>query len=186
MKRAIKSATKAEQAYQAEAREFGCVELRALLAYDEHTGVFTWRKSTGRCPAGKVAGSSRACGYRLIAIRRRHYYAHRLAWLHFYGEWPDGNIDHIDGNPANNRIANLRACSQSENMQNQHRVRKDNKVGLTGVSWDKSRGLWQAAIQAHGARYPLGRFSSADEAHAAYLKAKDELHPFRPRAEGAQ
>jgi hypothetical protein len=180
MRRAIGSATKAQQAYHDAARALGCEQIRSVLAYEPDSGKFMWKRSMGRSRAGSLAGGVASNGYWKISLYGQEHYAHRLAWMYVHGEWPAVNIDHIDGNPLNNRIENLRACDQSGNMQNQHRVRKDNQAGLTGVSWDKTRGLWQASIQVRGSRRFLGRYNSAEEAHAAYITAKAKIHPFAP------
>lgn len=81
--------------------------LRELLDYDPETGVFRWKEPRRKCRVGEVAGSLRKDGYVKIQVDGRFYQAHRLAWLCVYGVWPSA-IDHIDGNRANNAIANLR------------------------------------------------------------------------------
>lgn len=153
--------------------------LRELLDYDPATGVFTWRVTLSNVrPAGSVAGTIEGNGYCQIQIARVVHKAHRLAWLYVHGEWPQRDIDHKNGNRADNRIANLRPATRSQNLQNQHHARSDSRCGLQGVSLHQS-GRWRARIQsADGKRRHLGFFDSPQEAHAAYLTAKRELHPF--------
>ena len=95
------------------------------------------------------------------------------------GVWPVKEIDHINGNPSDNRWVNLREGTRGEQLQNQ-KLGKRNTSGLMGVSPDKLRGKWCACIQVGGRRYHLGRFSASEAAHAAYLEAKARLHPFQP------
>lgn len=149
--------------------------IRKLLQYDAETGVFTWLVQTSiRVKAGHVAGSLKSDGYLQIKVDRKNHLAHRLAWFYMHGNWPEGQIDHRDGNRANNRISNLRDVSNSVNQQNQLRARLDNKCGLLGVCASLSK--WQAMISIDGKKRYLGTFDTPEQAHAAYIAAKRELH----------
>jgi HNH endonuclease len=88
---------------------------------------------TIRVMVGAVAGSDSGNGYYKIQVFGQKCYAHRLAWLFTYGRWPADYLDHIDCDPGNNRIANLREASQSENQQNRHTAYRRNNSGLLGV-----------------------------------------------------
>src|ERR1700738_4035243 len=93
--------------------------LRELLNYDPDTGEFRRRASRGGEAAGTLAGCPRRPGgYRIICVDRVIFLAHRLAWLHSYGVWPTKDIDHIDGDKTNNRIANLREATPAQNVMN--------------------------------------------------------------------
>lgn len=153
--------------------------IRELLDYDPETGKFFWRTSKGHVAAGSVAGTKSSNGYLKIGIDGRQYYSHRLAWVYVHGVWPEHEIDHINGIRADNRIENLREASRQENMQNGHSALKSgHSSGLRGVTWDKARGMWKAAVS-HGNRHVFaGRFASCEDAHEAYLAKKRELHPF--------
>lgn len=155
--------------------------LREVLSYDADLGFFTWRvKSSRRVKIGDIAGCHGSSGYYQIRIDRRTYLAHRLAWLYVHGCWPSSQIDHINGNKADNRLVNLREATIGENMQNFRSARSDNKsCGLLGASFHKPTGRWRAQIQVNGRVLHLGRFDTAEEAHVAYLAAKRELHPFQ-------
>lgn len=153
--------------------------LRELLHYDPETGVFTRRVRCGRSPAGSVAGHNRKSGYAAVSVCNKLYLAHRLAWLYVYGHWPHKDIDHIDGNGLNNRLSNLRECVPGENHQNVA-PHKDNISGLLGVTWDKQTGRWRSRIMIERRQVNLGRFDTPEEAHAAYLAAKKNLHTFNP------
>jgi len=149
--------------------------IRELLAYDAGTGSFCWRVTTSnRATAGSIAGSPDGHGYVKIKVDGRLYMAHRLAWLHVYAVWPVGSVDHINGVGTDNRIANLRDVDHSTNMQNQRRANYDSKSGLLGVAPHGNN--FRARIQLAGKQRHLGTFSTAEEAHAAYIAAKREIH----------
>ncbi len=148
--------------------------LRAKLDYDEATGVFRWR-SSGKA-AGYLAGKY---GRRQIEIDGVARYAHRLAWLYVHGEWPAGQIDHLNGDKHDNRISNLRVLpGTAENKQNQNRSYRNNSSGMLGVSRDRDRPRWRARIMVDGKSRSLGHFGTPEEAAEAYRRAKSELHPF--------
>jgi hypothetical protein len=150
--------------------------LRELLHYDHGTGVFTRRVSRGPSRVGCIAGSKNR-GYLQIKVDGKIVLSHRLAWLAVYGEFPAGEIDHIDGDRSNNAIANLRVVTRSINMQNLHGPRRDNNSGFLGVSWDGLKKKWLATIQLDGKQHFLGRFDIAKDAHCVYLEAKRRMHP---------
>jgi hypothetical protein len=156
--------------------------LRELLNYDSATGVFTWRVD-GAGPfvkAGAVAGGFSDEGYRRIGIDMRLHKEHRLAWLYVHGVWPSKMIDHINGDRADNRMANLRDTSPSVNLQNIYLPTSLNKTGFRGVrrlAGQRPR-PWQAVIHIPGERQrSLGTFTTPEEASAAYMAAKARLHP---------
>jgi hypothetical protein len=99
----------------------------------------------------------------------------RLAWFYTTGAWPKDQIDHIDGNKSNNRFANLREATPSQNTQNQRRAMRTNKLGILGVIL--ARGKFRAQIWFDGKNKFLGYFATAEAAHAAYLAAKRKFHP---------
>lgn len=150
-------------------------QLREVLHYCPETGVFTWRVSTSNIKGGDVAGYKRPDGRIDIRVLDRLYKAHRLAWLHVHGEWPVGQIDHINGDPGNNALANLRDVSQSVNLQNQRRARSHNTSGFMGVS--RNGEGWMARIVVDGKMHHIGTFETPEFAHIAYLETKRRLHP---------
>ena len=150
-------------------------ELKALLSYNPDTGQLTWlvRTSTRNWP-GKPAGCLAPTGYVIVGINRKLYHAHRLAFLYMTGEWPEEHVDHINGETADNRWVNLRPVSRSVNMQNR-RAKANNAAGLLGVS--RNGGRWSARIRdSSGRQHRLGTYSTPEEAHQVYLKAKREMH----------
>jgi hypothetical protein len=145
-----------------------------LLLYRE--GDLFWRFKTGSQAAGNRAGNDREDGYVRIKIDRKLFMAHRLIWIYHYGPVPlDQEIDHIDGNPSNNRIENLRLASHSQNGFNM-KLPRHSTTGLKGVTYDKRKLLWRAYITVHKKRIWLGDFSSAEKAHAVRVAAAQELH----------
>lgn len=102
-----------------------------------------------------------------------HVYMHRVLLGLKYGERK--SVDHRNGNKLDNRLENIRACSQAENCKNT-RMRSTNTSGFKGVSWIESRGKWQATIAANGKSIYLGRYKTPEEAHEKYVAAAKELH----------
>jgi hypothetical protein len=157
--------------------------VRELLNYDPETGVFTWAaQSSTRVKIGAVAGSVDIYGYHIIRVDGRLYRAHRLVWLYVHGEWPVGDIDHINGDPGDNRIANLRPATRSQNLANSKR-RKNNTSGYKGVSWNKQARKWHARIGVDGQYKHLGLFTDPAEAHEAWLAAAKKTSREFARAE---
>jgi len=151
-------------------------ELMRHLRYEPTSGKFTWLTNRhNHVRVGRVAGGLRKIGYLVINFDRRHYYAHRLAWLFCKGVWPAGSIDHIDGNKANNAIDNLRDVRHQVNMHNTHRANRNNTSGYQGVSAKRDR--WRAIIGLNGKQIALGSFDTPQQAHEAYLRAKKQFHP---------
>lgn len=154
--------------------------LREVLDYSPETGVFFWKVTRSfKAVSGAVAGSEyKKTGYLRIQINGTSHLAHRLAWLHHYGEWPGMSIDHINGLKADNRIKNLREATVGQNGQNRYLAQKNNRSGALGVYQEKSSGRWRAIIAKDGRIYRLGYFDTKKAAHDAYLAAKHELHEF--------
>lgn len=149
--------------------------LQELLSYDPETGVFAWKKRTGRCSAGAIAGCQDDRGYVVLSIDGKRYYAHRLAWLYSTGQFPSKNIDHINGEKFDNRIKNLRDVNTQTNLQNLKKAMVTNKsTGILGVR--KLRGKFLAQITIEGKETHLGTFNSVEDAHAVYLQAKRRFH----------
>ena len=117
-------------------------DVRTRFTYCDKSGTLTRAIDCGRWKKGELAGCVNTDGYVMVNIDRTRYYAHRLIWLMRFGEWPEGEIDHIDGDRSNNRLENLRCVSKSGNMRNQKRNSR-NTSGFPGVVWDKSRSKWR-------------------------------------------
>lgn len=152
-------------------------DAKSLLSYDKQTGVVRWRSFVNNaCRDTLVAGSSAGHKYVRVRVRGRQYYAHRLAFLLVTGEWPNGFVDHIDGNKLNNSWSNLRDVSQVVNQQNiKARPAKSSDLPL-GVYLPKDKRRYKAQIRVNGKRISIGYFDTAEQAGAAYLDAKRRLH----------
>lgn len=159
-------------------------DARHLLDYNPFTGALVWRNPLSNyAKRGDAFGSLRTDGRRHGLIRGLRYLDYRLAWLCHFGKWPEKSIDHIDGNPGNNRIRNLRDVSHRENLQNQ-KSNSANTSGASGVRWDRARKKWRAEIKSNGKNIHLGRFPDFDEAVAARKQAERDygFHPNHGRA----
>lgn len=135
------------------------------LSYCAVTGAFS-----RPCRDGAI-GTRDKDGYLKIRHNGKMFMAHRLAWMFHYGEMPNQFIDHINGEKSDNRISNLRLASAKLNAQNIRKPMIDNKVGMLGVTYEKSRSKYRADIYVNGKANFLGRFITANEAHEVYLKA---------------
>lgn len=152
-------------------------EARSRYTYDPETGVFTRKKTARHLAAGSVVTGTRSHGYIRIWADGKQIAAHRLAWLWMTGEWPSIDIDHIDGNRANNAWSNLRQVDRSTNLENIRRAKSHNKsTGLLGAYKSPTSGRFVSRIQVRGKDMHLGSFATAEAAHCAYLSAKKELH----------
>lgn len=156
--------------------------LKERLRYDATTGEFFWlplpagtryNNMFNTKLAGTRAGYSNNLNYIKIGFDGAVYGAHRLAWLYVYGEHPKDCIDHINNDPSDNRIENLREATKGENTRNR--------------KWNKGRTLPKGVSQPHGGKYrariyvnrtyhDLGLHSTVEQASAAYWKAAQELH----------
>lgn len=151
--------------------------IREAFSYNADTGKFVWRMPRSR---GIKTGDEAGClcpklGYRNLRIDRRGYLAHRVAWLFVNGEWPPGEIDHINGDRADNRISNLRLASDAENRRNSKRP-VSNTSGVKGVSWCKKKKMWHAGIKYNYRTINLGYFDDVNEAGRAYQSAAMKYH----------
>jgi hypothetical protein len=149
-----------------------------VLHYSPETGVFLWRhprpgiKSSEAGTINAHSGSLKV-HYRKIGIDGVQHYAHRLAWFYINKEWPP-EVDHINGDGLDNRIANLRAATRAQNAANAS-AQKSSKSGYRGV-FKHSSGKYRAQITKGGRTRSLGYFNSPQSAHEAYLHAAKELH----------
>jgi len=161
--------------------------VRALIDYNPETGSFVWRERPGNMfPAmrhalmwnkrfaGKAAFNIKHhAGYLYGGLFGSNFSSHRIAWYHAHGVVPD-EIDHINGNRADNRLCNLREVTRRENCKNAAK-RSSSRSGITGISWDQVNFRWHVRI----GRKHIGRFKDFEEAIAARKAAEAEYnyHP---------
>ena len=182
--------------------------LRQLLSYEPLSGDLFWLprpqsmfKSyqafygwNGRFVGKKALVSTMMCGYKYGGILGVRFLAHRVAWALATGSWPPECMDHINGDRADNRLANLRCVSQGENLRNSSRPHT-NTSGTVGVRWVARDKRWIATIGVKGRMVHLGSFLSIEAAIAARKDADQKYgfhqnhgkhrrdYPLRPVAE---
>lgn len=146
--------------------------LRELLNYNPETGDFVWLKTaSAKATKGSVAGCLyHPRNYRIIRVDQVRYPAHRLVWLYVHGRWPSNEIDHINANPSDNRLANLREATVTQNKQNTG-PHKDAQSGLKGMWYRRERSRWVAQIVVGGELKRLGSFRDKLAAARAYDEA---------------
>jgi len=152
--------------------------LRQRLRYDPDTGKLYWRDYAAlpktwrtRYAGGEAFTYLKPNGYRMGRIDYTAYQAHRIAWALHYGEDPAGEIDHVNRDRSDNRIANLRVVSHQENHRNTG-LRRNNASGVMGVSWHKAGAKWTAYVMVDGRKQHLGYFHEFDDAVAARKAAE--------------
>lgn len=140
--------------------------INEVLDYNPDTGIFVWKQDRGgSAKKGTIAGSDQTRGYRKIMIDGSRLSAHRLAWKIMNGKDPN-IIDHINRNTSDNRIANLRNGTQTDNMANQ-KMKCTNKSGVSGIHWSERERQWVARIRDGGKRRLVGYFNSLQDASTA-------------------
>lgn len=142
--------------------------------YEYRNGVLYRIPQTKRCKSNLIAGHQRKDGYSRVSINNKYYYVHRLIYMMFHGEMPI-QIDHIDGNPSNNKIENLRKADNTKNSFNKN-LYKSNTSGVKNVYWDKNCKKWAVLIQAFGKKKYLGLFKDLELAGLVAEEARNKYH----------
>ena len=164
-------------------------QARQLLHYNQDTGLFRWKaRSASLFPQGErqevhqriwntryaekpaFTGADKS-GYLCGRFLNCNVKAHRVAWLYVNGEWPDGDVDHINGCPSDNRIENLRVVTHAENMRNMKAPK--NSTGELGIHKDPLYESYQVRI---GKSFHIGRWGTLAEARAARHAAMKVLN----------
>ena len=155
-------------------KEISIERIRELFDYDPLTGIVTRRKYlASNAQVGAIVGSINSDGYLACDVDERSIKVHRLCWAHYYGTWPEEQVDHRDGIRTNNSIANLREATNQQNQFNRGPTKR-NKHGLRGVQFRDGR--WVARIRTGDHQIHLGSFKTKEEAAAAYDSRAKELH----------
>lgn len=148
-------------------------QLDTLYAYCPKTGYIFY--SSGQYAGKRADFEASGVKYRKVYLFGAYIHAHRLAWALFYRKWPENELDHIDGDPSNNKIENLRDVTRKVNAQNRRKALKNSKTGFLGVSKTKD-GKYTATIKVDSKYVHLGTFSNPVSAHRVYLQAKRKYH----------
>ena len=140
------------------------------FACNPKTGVLTWNVNKERIKIGNVAGTIGVDGYRLVGLEGITYYAHRICYCIYHGKQPIV-IDHINGDKSDNRLANLRSCSKSQNTMNA-KMKSNNTSGHTGVTWCKRSEKWYAQLMSKGRYMGFGLHADIKDAVEARKQAE--------------
>lgn len=145
--------------------------LKELLHYNPETGIFTRKTINKGHITGSVNNNGSGKKYIVIRVDNKLHYAHRLAWMYMTGEFPEIEIDHIDGNGCNNIFYNIRVAGKQENNKNS-RLQKNNTSGCTGVVIVKNR--WIAQVMVNGKNKYLGSYIERWDAISARMSANNK------------
>jgi hypothetical protein len=153
-----------------------------IITQDQVKDLFEYRdgvlyrkvNTSPNARAGDKAGTLNGNGRIYTRVNSQKYLSHRIIFLMFYGYLPQF-IDHIDGNPLNNRIDNLRPVTSAENNRNA-KIRKNNTSGVKGVCWYKAGQKWQVQLQVDGGRKFFGYYSDIELAELVAIEARNKYH----------
>lgn len=151
--------------------------VHAYLDYSKETGEFRWKKaSSDKSKIGAIAGRPRSKnGYWQLTLKGKTYYSHRLAWFFVNEVMPSFEIDHINGIKGDNRIANLRDATHSQNLVNMS-AKKDNTSGSKNAHWCNTKQRWIAKVKFGGKTYHAGTFRDYLSAVSAAESARLDVH----------
>ena len=146
--------------------------LKSILNYYPEIGISEWKESRGRVKTGDAAGTENDQGYIIIRIDGQRYREHVLAWFYMTGEWPENEIDHIDGNSSNNKWKNLRTATHAQNQKNRKSAQINSKSGVKGVHWREDIKKYCAKITVDGEIIQLGFYYDLLEAEEVRKEAE--------------
>ncbi len=143
--------------------------VRTLFSYDQGTGDLVWKAPrSNRIKPGMPVKNVDSKGYFRVTIGCSQYRVHRVIWLYVHGTFPSGLIDHINRDRTDNRLCNLRHCTDFQNVGNRA-LHRNNKTGFKGVFVSKP-GKFTAQIMHNRKARHIGYFKTPEEAHAAYME----------------
>jgi len=149
--------------------------LKNIIHYSPETGIFTWAKPRQGIKITDKVGTLKPNGYILILINSKLYRAHRLAWLYMTSNWPENDIDHINGKRDDNRFCNLREATKEQNNWNK-KVRKDSTTGIKNVLYYPKYETYYVKITANKVSHTFGPFKTKDEAAKIAKQKRAEIH----------
>lgn len=144
--------------------------------FDYKNGVLYWKYHPSNKHQYLIGTQAQSFDgkYYQTRIGERKYRTHRLIFLYHFGYIPK-YIDHVDNNPLNNNIENLRECSLKQNAWNS-KIRRDNKSGIKGISWDKEKEKWCVYVNKNLKRFRLGYFADITQAKQKLENFREEIH----------
>lgn len=153
-------------------------DVLAYFGYDSEQGQLVYRTSGSRRAAGEVAGSDKHDGYRRVKLKGHTFLATHVIWMYHFGKWPANTIDHVNGMRDDNRLANLREATRSQNCANKQSFWKSPESGFREVTLKRVRGdlKYRASIGIGNKNKELGVFDTAEEAAATYDAAAMCFH----------
>lgn len=158
-----------------DAKDFTFTQQELQNDFDYKDGHLFWKKRVAKCVhIGDKAGCLKPKGYISIRYKNQYYQAHRLIYMWHFGDFKE-DIDHFDGNKANNRIENLRKATDTQNQYNK-KIGRNNISGIKGVFWAKDYQKWEARIKVNKKPIYVGRYNSLEEAKIAIEKFRQEHH----------
>ena len=151
------------------------LRVRELFNYLPETGELIWKISQApRAIVGSVAGYARSDNRIFVCVDSKKYRAHRIVWL-WHGRQLPQRLDHINRNPLDNRIENLRVCTNAENGWNAKKS-KANVSGIKGVNWNGLNKNWRVKLMVHGKYVEVGSFDDLELAELISVEARVKYH----------
>lgn len=142
--------------------------------FEVRDGKLYNRVDRGKARAGSLAGGTRHDGYGRVCVDWRRFLTHRVLFALVHGRWPKEDVDHIHGVLAGDDSSNLREATHADNMRN-GKLRKNNRSGAPGVSWDKKRGKWHVTVRCAGKTHHFGRHNDFELAELIASEARHRL-----------
>lgn len=149
-------------------------QARAKELFDYLDGKLIWKERHSQRLAGSEAGWIESNGYRRIRTKEGLFLAHRIVWL-WHGRNLPEFLDHIDGDPSNNKIENLRAANKSENGRN-CKLHRQNKSGAKGVFWNEQIRKWSVSCRVNGKQRHFGCYEDFELAELVAMEARNKYH----------
>lgn len=148
--------------------------LRELFDYLPSGELVRKLPASTNAHAGDIAGYVRGDGRSFVSVDGKKYRTHRLIWLWHGRELPK-RLDHINRKEQDNRIENLRACTNAENGWNA-KLSKVNKSGIKGVSWNPLNSKWRVRVRVNGSNLNFGCHEDLELAELVSIEARAKYH----------
>jgi hypothetical protein len=154
--------------------------LNEVLYIDPEIGKCYWKSPTNRrIKVGDRAGcicksTDSNIYYRKIRIDGKNYLEHILIWFFVTKKWPSRGLDHKNRNGLDNKIKNLRLCTETQNHGNTE-ISKNNTSGYKGVYWNKHSKKWIAHIGYKKERFNSKGYDDPYKAHQWYCRMHKKL-----------